>query len=89
MAEAVAELHGSEPVEFEVAVEVAASANPLEGEGAGGPMSCAQQPQEELDPKLPHNQLAISKVCSSPFVESSRVGRLESMMLVARVSCRH
>ena len=34
MAEAVAELHGSEPVEFEVAVEVAASANPLEGEGA-------------------------------------------------------
>ena len=86
MAEAVAELHGSEPVEFEVAVEVAASANPLEGEGAGGSMSRPQQPQNH--PKLSHNQLTMSKVCSSPLVEWSRVGS-RSMLLVARLSCRH
>ena len=67
MAEAVAELHGPEPVELEVAVEVAASANPLEGEGARGSMSRPQQP--ENDPNLSHNQLTMSKVCSSPLVE--------------------
>ena len=68
----MAELHGPEPVELEVSVEVAASSDPLEGEGASrGTMGCPQQPQNQ--PKWSHNnQLGMGMVvCSTPFVEKT------------------
>ena len=86
--EAVAELHRPIPVELEVAVEVTASPDLLEGQGAGatgGP----QKPQNH--PKLPHDQLALGGVhcnLSDPCPMSLGQGSL-SMMLVARLSCRH
>ena len=84
----MAELHGPEPVELEVSVEVAASPDPLEGERAGG-MGGPQKPKNH--PQLSHYQLAMGNAGSflaGPFVESTGDGSA-AMMLMARLSCRH
>ena len=50
LTKAVAELHGSEPVELEVAVEVAAPVYLLEGQGTGGvPVHHPHHTEEEED----------------------------------------
>ena len=78
----MAELHGPEPVELEVSVEVAASSDPLEGEGASrGAMSRPQQPQNQ--PKWSHdNQLGMGMVvCSTPIVEKTGEDWIRGMIL--------